>query len=423
MATVDRQNRIQRILAAINPLNEENRQQFSEGFQKDYSLGREDTQQAFYRKRDLQKKQKEAPRAESMFSTHPGMTRLREAMGFISDEHRQALKERDMHLETDAPFMKQAGQFVGTAAADITQDATRSIHWLMNAPQAAGDVLNEVVLSKVAPELWDQTDVLRDVTVKTKGGKQTSQRKVYKGVERDVDYAYDNGFMNSETGDPKRGYKWAKDDKGDEVLQQRNYSPGMIAALSIPTGIAINNGLGLLTPFGGAEGFKATNPTPDDPTKTNNVVAEVAQKYILGRTGGLLPYNEFKQVRPDVSLGEYKAYQADKFDNSEDLNPFDGDFSVLGGFVKGNVEGIMGPEVSMFGRSMPLTTGLIPGAFAIAGTAAGARYGHRHRGGKGAQTGLMGGLAGVAVGTAAGSIIENERRRRNGIDNGELPLQ
>ena len=350
MATVDRQNRIQRILSAINPLNEENRQQFSEGFQKDYSLGREDTQQAFYRKRDLQGTQKEAPRAESMFSTHPGFTRLREAMGFISDEHRQALRERDMHLETDAPVAKQLGQFVGTAAADITQDATRSIHWLLNAPQAAADVINEQVLSHVAPELWKNHDVMRDVTVKTKGGKQTSKRKIYKGVERDVDYAYDNDFMNSETGEPKRGYKWAKDDKGDEVLQGRNYSPGMIAALSIPTGIAINNGLGLLTPFGGAEGFKATNPSPEDPTKTNNVIAEVGQKYILGRTGGLLPYNEFKKVRPDVSLGEYKAYQADKFDNSEDLNLLDGDFSVLGGFVKGNVEGIMGPEVSMFGR-------------------------------------------------------------------------
>lgn len=422
MATVNRQNRIQSILAAINPLNEENRQQFSAGFQKDYSLGREDSQQAFYRKRDLQKKQKEAPPAESMFSTHPGFTRLREATGFISDEHRQALRERDMHLETDAPFMKQAGQFTGTLAADLTQDATRSIHWLLNAPQAAADVINQEIVSRAEPNLYKHRDVMRDVTVKTKGGKQTQQRKVYKGVERDVDYAFDNNFMDSETGEPKRGYHWAKNDNGDEVLQQRNYSPGMIAALAIPTGIAVNNGLGLLTPFGGAEGFRATNPSPEDPTKTNNILAEVGQKYILGRTGGLLPYDEFKKVRPDVSFGEYQAYQADKYDNREDLNILDGDFSLLGGFVKGNTEGIMGPEVSMFGRSMPLTTGLIPAAFAIAGTAAGTRYGHRHRNFKGAQTGLMGGLAGVAAGTVTGSIIENERRRRNGVENGELPL-
>ena len=39
-----------------------------------------------------------------------------------------------------------------------------------------------------------------------------------------------------------------------------------------------------MTP-GGAEGYKANNPSPDDPTKTNNVIAEVAEN-ILGKTGG-----------------------------------------------------------------------------------------------------------------------------------------
>ena len=70
---------------------------------------------------------------------------------------------------------------------------------------------------------------------------------------------------------------------------------GMIAATCYSyQDLAINNGLGLMTPLGGAEGYKANNPSPEDPTKTNNVLAEVAQKYILGKTGGLLPYEEFK---------------------------------------------------------------------------------------------------------------------------------
>ena len=67
-----------------------------------------------------------------------------------------------------------------------------------------------------------------------------------------------------------------------------------------------------MTPFGGPEGYKANNPSPEDPTKTNNVIAEVAQKYILGKTGGLLPYSEFSKVRPDVSRAEYNMYQADQ---------------------------------------------------------------------------------------------------------------
>ena len=46
-------------------------------------------------------------------------------------------------------------------------------------------------------------------------------------------------------------------------------------------------------------------PSEEDPSKTNNVLGEVAAKYILGRTGNLLPWDEFKKVRPDVSKDEY----------------------------------------------------------------------------------------------------------------------
>ena len=60
--------------------------------------------------------------------------------------------------------------------------------------------------------------------------------------------------------------------------------------MSIPAGIAINTGLGLMTPFGGAEGYKAALPSDEDPSKTSNVIGEVAAKYFLGRTGNLLPY-------------------------------------------------------------------------------------------------------------------------------------
>ena len=135
----------------------------------------------------------------------------------------------------------------------------------------------------------------------------------------------------------------------------------------------------------------------------------------------MLPYDEFKKVRPGVSRAEYNMYQADRYDNTEDWNPFDGDIALLGGALKANVDGIHGPEVSMLGRSLPLTTGMIPLTASIAGTLAGARYGH-HQHKKGAMGGLVGGLGATVAGIGAGNIIEGERRRRNGIDNGELPL-
>ena len=252
------------------------------------------------------------------------------------------------------------------------------------------------------------------------GGKQVGTKNINKQLSSDIDYAVDNGLLKHIDGEdrpvPRRGYSW----QGDELVK-RNYEPGMLAALAIPSGVAINNALGLLTPFGGPEGYKANNPSPDDPTVSNNPVMEVAQKYILGKTGGLLPYDEFKKVRPDVSRAEYNMYQADRYDNREDWNPLDGDVALLGGALKGNVEGIHGPEISMLGRSLPATTGILPTASAIAGTLIGARRGH-HNAGKGAMGGLQGGMIGAASGIVAGNIIEGERRRRNGIDNGELPL-
>ena len=58
----------------------------------------------------------------------------------------------------------------------------------------------------------------------------------------------------------------------------------------IPVGVAINSGIGLLNPFGGQEGYEAAIPDPDDRNKTSNVLAEIGSKYILGRSGNLLPW-------------------------------------------------------------------------------------------------------------------------------------
>ena len=401
------------------------RSNLSQGFQNDYAIGRDDTQQVFYRKRDLQELNKDAPMATAMLGNHQGITRLREATGKLNPAHAIALEEANMQLRKDKPLAYQIGQFGGTFAADLTQDTSRSLWWLINALQASGQVVNDFVLQRAVPELWGRSPAMRQVkAIGTDGKKIVNNRQINMGVQNDADYALNNNMVRMGDDDklvPMRGYSFKKDSNGDNILQKNNYSRGMIAATAIPTGLAINTGLGLMTPLGGAEGYKANNPSPDDPTKTNNPVAEVAQKYILGKTGGLLPYSEFKKVRPDVSLAEYKAYQADKFDNAEDYNFLDGDVSVLGGALKANIDGIHGAEVSMLGRSLPVNTGVVPFATALAGTALGGRYGHRqHK--QGAMGALVGGLGGNFAGQAAGSIIENERRRRNGIENGELPL-
>ena len=166
-----------------------------------------------------------------------------------------------------------------------------------------------------------------------------------------------------------------------------------------------------MTPFGGAEGYEAAVPSQEDKTKTDNVLAEVATKYILGRTGNLLPYDEFVKVRPDVSKGEYNAYKAFKWNKNADYDLTDGDLTSHAGAIKYTDEGIHGPEIQFLGRSLPVTTGIIPYLGSVAGGVAGVRTKRPIKGG------LLGGLGGLAVGQIGGNLIEGERRRRNKEEN------
>ena len=401
----DRMQQIRKILSDVG-----------EGFKADYELGREDRRNAFLRGRKLKGETEESTRWEAMMGTHPGINRMKEAAGRIKPEDKQALREHNMDLRGSTAH--KTGQFLGSAANDLTQDATRSIYWLLNAAQATGEVINESVLAKVVPELY-QKKLVQSTDVpykKVPGGKEKRILNIKDKQMREemLNRGYAKNIMQG--GEEKltaaRGYSF--DDAGD--LQKRKYSPGMVQALAIPTGVAINSGLGLLTPFGGYEGYKAAVPSDEDPTKTDNVALEVGLKYLMGKTGNLLPYNEFSKVRPDVSREEYNQYQAFKYDKDEDYNPFDdGNFSIGGGALRGTSDGIHGAELQFLGRSLPATTAGIPYATALAGTVAGAVAGRGR--GKAAIGGLVGGMGGVSAGIVAGNIIEQERRRRNAAEN------
>ena len=135
-------------------------------------------------------------------------------------------------------------------------------------------------------------------------------------------------------------------------------------AATLPAVLATSFGVGNVAR---EEGYKAVLPGEGDPRVSENALAEAGSRYFLGRTGGLLPYNEFVKERPDVSKEEYYKYKTYLFDKQTDLNPLDGDFNI-GGVVKGTVDGIHGPEVSFLGKSIPALSGMVPIATAIAGS-------------------------------------------------------
>ena len=120
----------------------------------------------------------------------------------------------------------------------------------------------------------------------------------------------------------------------------------------------------------------------------------------------------------------YNRYKAFKYDKDIDYDISDGNVNLLpAGVLKATTDGIHGAEVQFLGRSLPVTTALVPFLGALAGGGIGVyqptkkdEYGNK-RAIKGRinerpiKRGLIGGMTGLAVGSAAGLIAEEVRRR------------
>ena len=107
------------------------------------------------------------------------------------------------------------------------------------------------------------------------------------------------------------------------------------------------------------------------PPRAANLGQELVDRYFLGRSGALLPYNEFVKERPDVSREEYNQYK----------NYLFGDKSV----VKATMDGVQGPEVTFMGKSLPLMTGILPGVAGVLGARRGVKRGLEKLGKSGAM--------------------------------------
>ena len=387
-----------------------------------------------------------ATRYDKMWAENPTIATIQDLFGVGKEGLRKEREARGMGLSSDNA--KKAGQVVGRVGQDIVRDASRGSYWLINAPQAVVDVAVEQAIKGANPDLRKQS-VIRD----------ENYEKVYYDPE-DFTQAERAGFTNAD-GVRQKGISLGDaedytDDKG-RVRQRRPYvksniAPGLVNTLRGPGALAVNAGMGLLHYGGGMEGYTAAIPSEEDPTKTANVLAEIGAKYIVGRTGNLLPYEEFRKVRPDVSEAEYKAYKAFKYDKSMDLDPSDGNVNLLPlGLLKATADGIHGAEVQFLGRSLPVNETMIPVATAALGSIAGS-YGGQKRvqeyeeSGKKflgvippvmadknlkpeteerrkqlqnrtVRRGLIGGLAGYGTGAILGNAIEGERRRRNKEEN------
>ena len=331
-----------------------------------------------------------------MFATNPTSVMVNDLLGTSDKLYRQAREDRGMGLSQDNAT--RLGQVAGTLGNDILNDSTRSVWWLLNAPQAIADVSTEAVLKSSQPDLYAHENTGIQMPKLDNENKPINSEE-----ERNLKDAIDAQLMT------RAGQRVPGTSVKDGVITKRKIDPGKVQLLSAPSMLAINAGMGVLNFTGGSGGYAAALPSEEDPTKTSNVIGEVAAKYFLGKTGNLLPYQQFVQERPDVSREDYNRYKAFKYDKDVDLNPFDdGQMTLPLGVAKYTNDGIHGPEVQFLGRSLPVTTTLTPFAAALAGTALGVR-------GKNKKTivrdGLIGGSAGLAAGAVTGLVAEEIRRR------------
>jgi len=162
---------------------------------------------------------------------------------------------------------------------------------------------------------------------------------------------------------------------GQQVSTELGVGPvaGAVAAVGVPALIAGMSGI-TGSPLKGFRpaGQKAVYPVSkeEDPTgaTSKSPVVEAGMRYFLGQKGNLLPYQQFKEERPDVMPSTYRDYMRYQYSKPEagktiEVDPERGTFTALGGAIKGSAKGLNDPEIRV--RGVPVT------ASAVLGTAAG----------------------------------------------------
>ena len=226
--------------------------------------------------------------------------------------------------------LQKAGYALGGMANDFTNNATRNLWWLINAPQAVVDLASDLGVSVANPDLYKEEVVELQQAIDeglVRFSPDVDQDKVKKLA---TDMRLSSQVMDplpNLTGDPDGGYSpqaeaafqkkleqqaydrlYSKDDaknykrakpgarvrydSGTKQFQvrRRAYSPTLVNLASmLPASIAINTGIGLMggedsgAITGRQAGYKAALPSEDDERKTSNAIAEVAYRYMLGR--------------------------------------------------------------------------------------------------------------------------------------------
>jgi hypothetical protein len=199
-------------------------------------------------------------------------------------------------------------------------------------------------------------------------------KKEYEHLTPEGKAAFFGGRVAGEIGNGTKQVLWElhPDDftATHSVRAVRESGGNRIAQVLIPymTTTALQLGSQTYNPFnlgegGRVAGYQAINPDEDDPRISTSPVSELLiDRGLLGRRGKLLPWEQFRQERTDIPYEQYQKYQ-DYLRNKDDNFLRD----ATGGLIKGTMDGINGPELSVMGYSVTPTGALAAGAALLAG--------------------------------------------------------
>jgi hypothetical protein len=235
---------------------------------------------------------------------------------------------------------EKAAYVAGRLAHDVLTDGTRMPYWALNHPLAITGLAGEMA-SKDAGLAPDYAELRKELQDK---GESASRSAI------DAEFAKRNGFYHAGEG------------TGVPLTLARYAIPALATAAM--TQFAGNTDYLNLLGGGRTAGFQAVLPVEGDPTQSSNPLLELGARYILGRTGRVLPWEEFHAERPDVSFDDYQRYAAYQFNKG---------FLDLG-LVKGTTRNLDGEaEGTLMGFRVPISA-----ATSAAGALAGGVIGAHH---------------------------------------------
>lgn len=229
----------------------------------------------------------------------------------------------------------KAGYVTGRVVHDLVNDGSRVPWWVLNHPMAQTAVAAELAADAAGlnPD-YDTYHQLLDGR-----GEEATRPAI------DAAFAADVGFSHrgEGTGIP---------------LGLARKIPAVIASSALLASSG-NSNFANLAGGGRLSGFESILPTEGDKTVSSNPVAELGARYLFGRTGRLLPWEEFTAERPDVSPTDYGSARAHQFDSGPLL-----------GIVKATSRNINAePEFTMMGFHVPLSAASTVGGTLVGGIA------------------------------------------------------